>query len=82
MEWYAFAGNPNSVILIQWDLIGDGSYCENLLMNLIIYAKVILAIKILQKILTLDKASFVGNSSFHNESSGNYGYRISGFEYI
>lgn len=73
MEWYAFAGNPNSVFN-SMGLIGDGSYCGEPSDEFNHIRKSYFSYKILAENIDTDKASFVGNSSFHNESSGNYGY--------
>ncbi|MCD4792257.1 MAG: T9SS type A sorting domain-containing protein [Bacteroidales bacterium] len=73
MEWHGFAGNPGS-IYNSMGLIGDGSYCGEPANEFNYMRKNYYSYKKLAENIDTDKANFICNNSFHNESGGNYGY--------
>lgn len=73
MEWHGFAGNTGS-IYNSMGLIGDGSYCGEPANEFNYLRKSYYSYKKLAENIDTDKANFISNNSFHNETSGNYGY--------
>jgi len=73
MEWRGFAGNPGS-IYNSMGLIGDGSLCGEPANEFNHIRKNYYSYKKLSENIDTDKANFISNNSFHNESMGNYGY--------
>jgi len=73
IEWRGFSGLTGS-IFNSMGLIGDGSYCGEPANEFNYIRKNYYSYKILAENIDTDKAIFISNNSFHNESSGNYGY--------
>lgn len=73
IEWHGFSGLTGS-IFNSMGLIGDGSYCGEPTNEFNYIRKNYYSYKVLAENIDTDKGLFINNSSFHNESSGNYGY--------
>ena len=73
MEWRGFGGTPGSVYN-SMGLIGDGSYCGEPVNEFNYIRKNYYCYKKLAENIDTDKANFISNNSFHNQSTGNYGY--------
>jgi hypothetical protein len=74
MEWHGFAG-LTGIIFNSMGLIGDGSYCGEPINEFNYIRKSYYSYKKLAENIDTDKANFINNNSFHNELSGNYGYK-------